>query len=89
MKLPPGYVAGQGQTKATAYGGYGQRLLESMGWQKGDGLGKHRHGMTSAIEAKEKKDTIGVGQGQPQAEASSCEQVDALVLLRTAVWLVV
>lgn len=60
MKLPPGYVAGQGQAKATAYGGFGQRLLESMGWQKGDGLGKERHGMKDAIEVKKKEDTIGV-----------------------------
>lgn len=60
MKLPVGYVAGKGVTKATAYGGFGQKMLEGMGWQKGDGLGKNRDGMKSAIEVKKKEDTIGV-----------------------------
>ena len=60
MKLPVGYVPGVGLTKATAYGGYGQRLLEKMGWEKGEGLGKEKSGMTTALEAKEKKDTKGV-----------------------------
>ncbi|PNW88998.1 hypothetical protein CHLRE_01g054000v5 [Chlamydomonas reinhardtii] len=61
MKLPPGYVAGVGVHKATAFGGLGQRLMEQMGWQKGQGLGKDKSGMKEAIEVKEKKDVLGVG----------------------------
>ncbi|EFJ50365.1 hypothetical protein VOLCADRAFT_120649 [Volvox carteri f. nagariensis] len=61
MKLPPGYVAGLGVHKATAYGGLGQRLMERMGWSKGQGLGKEKHGMKDAIEVKKKEDTLGVG----------------------------
>lgn len=60
MKLPPGYVAGVGVHKATAYGGYGQRMLEKMGWQKGQGLGLNQDGMKEAIEVKKKEDTRGV-----------------------------
>ncbi|GIL91495.1 hypothetical protein Vretimale_18783 [Volvox reticuliferus] len=61
MKLPPGYVAGVGVQKATAYGGLGQKLMERMGWSKGQGLGKEKHGMKEAIEVKKKEDTLGVG----------------------------
>ena len=35
-------------------------MLESMGWQDGQGLGKHNTGMTKAIEVKKKEDTSGV-----------------------------
>ena len=60
MKLPVGYVPGHGVHKATAYGGFGQKMLESMGWQDGQGLGKNNDGMTKAIEVKKKEDTTGV-----------------------------
>jgi hypothetical protein len=60
MKLPTGYVVGQGVTKASGFGGKGQRMLESMGWQKGQGLGKGKDGMKEAIEVKKKEDTLGV-----------------------------
>lgn len=65
MKLPPGYVAGVGVHKATAFGGLGQRLMEQMGWQKGQGLGKDKSGMKEAIEVKEKKDVLGVSCTSP------------------------
>ncbi|KAG2496546.1 hypothetical protein HYH03_005369 [Edaphochlamys debaryana] len=61
MKLPAGYVAGVGVHKATAYGGLGQKLLEKMGWSKGQGLGKEKAGIKAAIEVKKKDDSIGVG----------------------------
>lgn len=60
MKLPAGYVPGQGVKKATAYGGLGQKMLEKMGWQQGQGLGKDQHGMKEAIEVKKKEDALGV-----------------------------
>lgn len=60
MKLPPGYVEGKGVVKPTAYGGYGERMLKSLGWSKGKGLGKEGQGMKEAIEVKQKDDTIGV-----------------------------
>jgi hypothetical protein len=60
MKLPKNYVPGVGVQKATGFGGVGQRMLEGMGWQKGQGLGKTNHGMREALEVKEKKDTLGV-----------------------------
>lgn len=37
MKLPANYVMGEGQKKASGFGGFGQRLMESMGWEKGEG----------------------------------------------------
>ena len=60
MKLPLGYVAGEGILKPTGYGGYGERMLKSMGWDKGQGLGKSGQGMKDAIEVKKKEDTVGV-----------------------------
>jgi hypothetical protein len=60
MKLPVGYVPGQGVTKATAYGGLGEKLLRSMGWESGQGLGKDGDGIREAIEVKKKEDTVGV-----------------------------
>ncbi len=61
MKLPPGYVAGRGVVEGTAYGGFGERMLQSLGWERGKGLGKDEQGMKEAIEVKKKDDTIGVG----------------------------
>jgi len=60
MKLPDGYVAGQGVQKPTGYGGFGERMLRTMGWDKGQGLGKEKQGMKEAIEVKKKEDTVGV-----------------------------
>lgn len=65
MKLPPGYVAGVGVHKASGFGGFGQRMLERMGWNKGQGLGKDKSGMTEALDVKEKKDVLGVSARTP------------------------
>lgn len=70
MKLPKGYVPGYGVHKATAYGGFGQKMMEKMGWEKGKGLGRNADGMTQAIEVKEKKDTLGVSDVHTITEAS-------------------
>lgn len=63
MKLPPGYVEGLGVVRATAYGGFGERMLKTLGWEQGKGLGKGEQGMKEAIEVKKKEDTVGVGGG--------------------------
>jgi hypothetical protein len=60
MKLPPGYQAGVGVHKATAFGGVGQKLLEKLGWREGQGLGKEKNGRAEALEVKKKEDTRGV-----------------------------
>lgn len=60
MKLPPGYVPGVGVHRASAYGGVGERLLKGMGWQEGQGLGRSKKGIKSALEVKRKDDTAGV-----------------------------
>ena len=60
MKLPVGHVAGKGVERASGFGGYGQRMLEKLGWQKGQGLGTNKDGITEAIEVKKKEDTLGV-----------------------------
>lgn len=60
MKLPPGHVAGKGLVRPTGYGGYGEKMLQSMGWEKGQGLGRSSQGIKEAIQVKEKQDTTGV-----------------------------
>lgn len=65
MKLPPGHVPGMGVRKATAYGGYGERMLRRWGWEKGDGCGRERQGISEAIEVKKKDDTSGVSRTGP------------------------
>jgi hypothetical protein len=61
MKLPPGHIDGQGVVQATAYGGYGERLLRTMGWGDGQGLGLDGTGIKEAIQVKKKDDTVGIG----------------------------
>lgn len=60
MKLPVGYVPGKGVEKASGFGGYGQRMLEKMGWATGQGLGTNKDGIKEALEVKKKEDTLGV-----------------------------
>jgi hypothetical protein len=60
MKLPPGHVAGQGVAKPKCTGGFGERMLRSMGWDAGQGLGKQGTGIKEAIQVKKKEDTVGV-----------------------------
>ena len=63
MKLPPGYVAGEGVLKPSVLGGFGERMLKSMGWNKGQGLGRNADGIKEAIQVKKKEDTVGVRPG--------------------------
>jgi hypothetical protein len=86
MKLPPGHVPGVGVPKASGFGGLGQRLLEQMGWSKGQGLGKEQDGMREAIEVKKKEDALGVscagvcGRGRTAAAAEPRRLALALAL---------
>lgn len=61
MKLPVGFANGVVH-QATAFGGLGQKLLEKHGWEKGDGLGKERKGISKAIEVQKKEDQLGVSE---------------------------
>ena len=73
MKLPAGYVPGVGVLTNTALGGFGQRMLEKMGWKKGEGLGKDKDGVTEALEVKNKQDTAGVSASHsPQKGVPRC-----------------
>jgi hypothetical protein len=66
MKLPEGYVPGVGVPKQKGgYGGFGQKMLEKMGWQRGQGLGKGKKGMSEAIAVSKKEDTLGVRLAPP------------------------
>lgn len=60
MKLPENYVLGVGVVKPTAKGGFGQKMLEKLGWREGEGLGKNKTGMLQAIDVKKKNDKDGV-----------------------------
>lgn len=60
MKLPPGFVPGVGVHKATAYGGFGEKLLRQLGWKDGQGLGAEGQGIKAAIKVTKKDDTVGV-----------------------------
>jgi G-patch domain len=60
MKLPPGHVPGVRQQRPSGFGGVGEALLRRMGWEKGQGLGKDKHGMKEALDVKKKEDTLGV-----------------------------
>ncbi len=63
MKLPPGYVPGLlTQHKATAKGGFGEKLLRQFGWTEGKGLGAKEDGMAEALKVKQKKDQTGVSE---------------------------
>jgi G-patch domain len=62
MKLPASYLSGQEVGKATAMGGFGQHMLERMGWHAGEGLGKERQGRSAPVLVKKKADTKGLGE---------------------------
>ena len=60
MKLPPGYEIGVGVKQASAYGGWGEKMLKKFGWADGQGLGKAGTGMREAIKVRKKDDNKGV-----------------------------
>lgn len=78
MKLPPGHVAGQGVVKPKCTGGFGERMLRSMGWESGQGLGKEGQGMKEAIQVKKKEDTVGVSSQRRRRRCMSTASLPAL-----------
>ena len=74
MKLPPEHVPGKGLVRPTGYGGYGEKMLRSMGWEKGQGLGMEKQGIKEAIRVKKKQDNVGVrcGQGWTAKRVGGC-----------------
>lgn len=46
---------------ATDATSYGARLLEKMGWKRGNGLGKTQQGQTDNVSAKVRADHVGIG----------------------------
>ena len=80
MKLPVGFANGVVH-QATAFGGLGQKLLEKHGWEKGDGLGKERKGISKAIEVQKKEDQLGVRRAKMAAFLSSLLRMRLMVPL--------
>ena len=70
MKLPRGHtprVTADGQVEVhrhdeekLARGGFGERMLRSLGWRDGDGLGVDRQGRAEAVRVTQKLDNKGV-----------------------------
>lgn len=92
MKLPVNHVPGVGLVKNQGgFGGFGQKMLERMGWERGQGLGREKSGMADAIEVNKKEDNLGVSalghseaqQGAappPPTAAARCPQPAAALL---------
>ena len=57
MKLPADHAC----EKNKGFGGFGRRYMQRLGWEKGEGLGKHKQGIADAVKVKVKDDTVGVG----------------------------
>ena len=50
------------ETKIPPHGEtFGARLMSSLGWREGEGLGKNGQGRASAIKVKKREDNVGVG----------------------------
>jgi hypothetical protein len=82
MKLPVGYVGNGVVYQATAFGGLGQKLLEKHGWEKGQGLGKEKRGISKAIEVQKREDQLGVSalRGCDGGERrASCDVLHSLI----------
>ena len=55
MKSPPAAPA------AGAYSAVSRKLMASMGWSEGKGLGKHEQGAERHVEHKKRGDNVGLG----------------------------
>ena len=58
MKLPPDHFLPPSESKPPAR--LGEKLMQQMGWQKGQGLGKEGTGRKEHIRVKKKDNTEGV-----------------------------
>lgn len=57
----------------------GQRLLASMGWQAGQGLGTSQQGMSAPVTMAFKLDNKGIGARRHEREARASGKVDAWI----------
>lgn len=48
-------------------GGFGYRMMQRMGWERGSGLGRERQGTTEFVRAKRKRDGAGLGADKNKA----------------------
>lgn len=60
MKLPPTHIPSSHEQAVAAPVRFGERLMQTMGWEKGQGLGKDGKGIKAAIRAKKKDGQEGV-----------------------------
>ncbi|KAM3849088.1 RNA-binding protein 6 isoform 2-T3 [Vipera latastei] len=57
----------------------GSRMMQAMGWKEGSGLGRNEQGMTSPVEAENRKKGAGLGtQGRPSRRQSNETYRDAV-----------
>ena len=54
-------MTGTGETKKEVKSKFGTKMMESMGWEKGKGLGKNLDGMTDCIQIKRRDEGTGIG----------------------------
>ena len=54
-------LLGTGETKKEVKSKFGTKMMESMGWEKGKGLGKNLDGMTDCIQIKRRDEGTGIG----------------------------
>lgn len=54
-------LTGTGETKKEVKSKFGTKMMESMGWEKGKGLGKNLDGMTDCIQIKRRDEGTGIG----------------------------
>ncbi|EOA34216.1 hypothetical protein CARUB_v10021727mg [Capsella rubella] len=55
------------------------RLMRSMGWEEGEGLGKDKQGIKGYVRVKNKQDTTGVGIDKPNPWAFDTTQFDNIL----------
>lgn len=60
---------------------FGQKMLESMGWKEGDGLGIHGNGMASHVKVQKRSKNLGLGadQGTPDRWGEHITEFDDIL----------
>ena len=67
-------LTGTGTTNKEVKSKYGEKLMKSLGWDKGKGLGKNESGMLGCVQIKRREEGVGLndddgsGEGDPQQE---------------------
>ena len=63
-------MTGTGSTTKTVKSKFGSKLMESMGWSEGKGIGKNEDGMKECIQITRREDGVGLGQEEIDAKKS-------------------